>query len=174
MKSTYTLMNFQLRSFTIEDLDSLVKFANNFNIAKNLTDAFPHPYSIDNGKAFIEMATQNSPPNILAIEINGEASGAIGLHPQKDIYRKNAEMGYWLAEPYWGNGIITKAIIQMMDYSFKNFDFNRIYARPFGYNIASQKALEKAGFVLEARLEKTFFKNGEYVDELIYAVRRPL
>jgi [ribosomal protein S5]-alanine N-acetyltransferase len=165
-------MQFHLRPFSIEDLDSLVKFANNFNIAKNLTDAFPHPYSIENGKAFIEMATQNSPPNIFAIEINGEAAGAIGVHPQKDIYCKNMEMGYWLAEPYWGNGIITNAISEMLDYAFRNFGVYRIYARPFGYNIASQKALEKAGFTLEARLEKTFFKNGEYVDELIYAVRR--
>lgn len=165
-------MNFQLRPFSIEDLDWLVKFANNYNIAKNLTDAFPHPYSIEDGKAFIEMATQNYPRNILAIEINGEASGAIGVHPQKDIYRKNMELGYWLAEPYWGKGIMTNAIVQMTDYAFTNFDINRIYARPFGYNTASQRVLEKAGFILEARLEKTFFKNGEFVDELIYAVRR--
>ena len=165
-------MQFKLRPWTIEDIDSLVKFANNYTIAKNLMDVFPHPYSAENGMAFIEMANQNSPPNILAIEINGEASGAIGVHPQHDIYRKNAEMGYWLAEPYWGKGIITKAIMQMVDYGFKNWDVDRIYARPFGHNIASQKALEKAGFALEARLEKTIFKNGEYIDELIYAKRR--
>ncbi|EJF10156.1 GNAT family acetyltransferase [Pontibacter sp. BAB1700] len=61
----------------------------------------------------------------------------------------------------------------MVDYGFANWDINRIFARPFGYNIASQRALEKAGFVLEAKLEKTFYKNGEYQDELIYAVRRP-
>ena len=120
------------------------------------------------------MATQSSPSTIFAIEVNGEAAGAIGVHPQKDIYCKNMEMGYWLAEPYWGNGIISKAISEMVDYAFKNFDVYRIYARPFGYNIASQKALEKAGFVLEARLEKTIFKNGEYVDELIYATRRQM
>ena len=165
-------MNVRLRPFTIEDIDSLVKFANNYNIAKNLMDIFPHPYSIENGKAFIEIATKSSPPNVLAIEVNSEAAGAIGIHPQNDIYRKNAELGYWLAEPYWGKGIITEAIIQMVDYGFKNWDINRIYARPFGYNIASQKALEKAGFVLEARLEKTIFKNGEYIDELIYAARK--
>lgn len=165
-------MNFQLRPFTMGDLDSLVKFANNCNIAKNLTDAFPYPYYIEDGKAFIETASQNYPRNILAIEINGEVSGAIGVHPQKDIYRKNLELGYWLAEPYWGKEIITKAIVQMTDYAFRNFDINRIYARPFGYNLASQRVLEKAGFVLEARLEKTFFKNGELIDELIYAVRR--
>jgi [ribosomal protein S5]-alanine N-acetyltransferase len=165
-------MHFHLRPWKMEDLDSLVKFANNYNIAKNLMDLFPHPYTIEDGKAFIGMATKNSPPSILAIEINGEAAGAIGLHSQNDIYRKNGELGYWLAEAYWGKGIITNAIVQMVDYGFKNWDINRIYARPFGYNIASQRALEKAGFILEARLEKTIFKNGEYVDELIYAVRR--
>lgn len=165
-------MNFILRPWTTEDLDSLVKFANNFNISKNLTDAFPYPYTIENGRAFIEMATENTPRNVLAIEINGQASGGIGVHPQKDVYRKNFELGYWLAEPYWGQGIISKAIVQMVDYAFTNFDMYRIYARPFGHNVASQKALEKAGFILEARFEKTFFKNGAYVDELIYAVRR--
>jgi len=165
-------MNFKLRPWAIQDVDSLVKFANNYNIAKNLMDIFPHPYSIEDGKAFIEMVAKNTPPNTLAIEVNGEAAGAIGLHLQNDIYRKNAELGYWLAEPYWGKGIITQAIIQMVDYGFRNWDINRIYARPFGYNMASQRALEKAGFVLEAKLEKTIFKNGEYIDELIYAVRK--
>jgi [ribosomal protein S5]-alanine N-acetyltransferase len=166
-------MKFILRPWTIQDLDSLVKFANNFNIAKNLMDIFPHPYSIDDGKFFIELATKNNPPNILAIEVNREAAGAVGLHQQNDVYRKNAELGYWLAEPYWGKGIITEAIRQMVDYGFKNWDITRIYARPFAYNITSQKALEKAGFVLEAKLEKTIFKNGEYHDEMIYAIRRP-
>lgn len=165
-------MHFRLRSWIIEDLSSLVKYANNFKIARNLMDAFPHPYSEENGKAFIEMANTYVPPNILAIEVNGEAAGAIGLHPQHDVYRKNAELGYWLAEPYWGKGIMTEAIRQMVNYGFENPDLRRIYARPFGYNIASQKTLEKAGFVLEARLEKTILKNGEYHDELIYAVRR--
>lgn len=165
-------MHFHLRPWTIDDLPSLVKYANNFNIAKNLTDVFPHPYTEENGRSFIEMATKNTPPNILAIEVNGEAAGAIGLHLQPDVYRKNAEMGYWLAEPYWGNGIITEAIKQMVNYGFANWDFVRIYARPYGYNIGSQKALQKAGFKLEAKLEKTFFKNGEFQDELIYAIRR--
>jgi [ribosomal protein S5]-alanine N-acetyltransferase len=165
-------MEFSVRPWTINDLNSLVKYANNFNIAKNVMDVFPHPYSIDDGKFFIELTSKNSPPDILAIEVNGEAAGAIGLHQQKDIYRKNAELGYWLAEPYWGKGIVTGAIKQMVDYGFKNWDITRIYARPFGDNIGSQRALEKAGFVLEARLEKTFFKHGAFHDELIYGFRR--
>lgn len=164
-------MNFTLRPWTIDDLDSLVKYANNYEIAKNMTDKFPFPYSIENGKNFIAFATQNPPFNILAIDINNEAVGGIGIHPQTDIHCKNAELGYWLAEPFWGHGIITKAITQMVDHGFKTWDINRIFAKPFGTNIGSQRVLEKACFILEGRFEKSLFKNGEYIDELVYAVR---
>jgi [ribosomal protein S5]-alanine N-acetyltransferase len=165
-------MDFLLRPWNTEDLDSLVLFANNEKIAKFMTDLFPHPYTIEKGREFIEYASKGNPVNILAIEVNGQAAGGIGIHPQQDIHRKNAELGYWMAEPYWGKGIITKAVVQMVDYGFKNWDINRIFARPFGTNLASQKVLEKAGFVLEGRFEKNLFKNGEYIDELVYAFRR--
>lgn len=165
-------MNFTLRPWTMNDLDSLVKYAGNYKIAKFMTDQFPHPYTAEKGKAFLEFAAKDTPLHIFAIAIENEAAGGIGLHPQADIQCKNAELGYWLGEPFWGKGIITSAVIQMVDYGFKTFDIDRIFARPFGTNPASQKVLEKAGFTLEARLEKTLFKNGEYLDELIYAVRR--
>lgn len=165
-------MNFTLRPWNMDDLESLVRYANNYEIAKFMTDMFPHPYTSENGKAFITYATGDNPLHIFAIDIEGVASGGIGLHPQSDVLRKNAEMGYWLAQPFWGLGIMPRAIAQMVEYGFRNFDITRIFARPFGTNIASQKTLEKAGFTLEARFEKTIFKNGEFLDELIYAVRR--
>ena len=118
------------------------------------------------------MTLKDSPSRIFAIEINGEASGAIGLHLQTDIHIKIMELGYWLAEIYWGKGIMTKAVKQMVDYGFKTFEIDRIFARPFGINIGSQKVLEKAGFTLEARFEKTIYKNGKYLDELVYAFRK--
>lgn len=164
-------MNLTLRPWKTEDLESLVLFANNYEIAKYMTDKFPFPYSSENGKNFIDFATKDFPFHILAIDINKQAVGGIGIHPQTDIHSKNAELGYWLAEPFWGQGIITKAVQQMVNYGFKNFDINRIFAKPFGSNIASQRVLEKAGFLLEARFEKTLFKNGEFIDELVYAVR---
>jgi len=165
-------MEFNLRPWTIKDLDSLVHYANNKNIARYMTDGFHHPYTVETGKAFIEFATKDNPIHIFAIEINGKASGGIGIHPQHDIQQKNAELGYWLAEPFWGHGIMTKAVKQMIDFAFKTFDIDRLFARPFGSNIASQKVLEKAGFEFETRFEKTFFKNGEFEDELFYSVRR--
>lgn len=165
-------MEFKLRDWTHSDLDSLVKYANNWNIAKNMTDKFPFPYSESNGKAFIEFAKQGNPIHIFAIDINGQAVGGIGIHPQDDILRKNAELGYWLAEPFWGKGIISGAIKQIVDYAFNTFDIERVFARPFGTNLASQKVLEKNGFVLEGCFKKVFFKNQEFIDELIFAVRR--
>ena len=157
----------------MNDLEGLFRYANNKKIADNMMDRFPHPYTEADGRNFINMTLQLQPPSILAIEINGEAVGGIGLHLMEDVYRKNAELGYWLAEPFWGQGIISKAIVQMVDYGFQNWDIERIFARPYGRNTASQKVLQKAGFQLEARFEKTIFKNGQFEDEMIYAIRRP-
>ncbi len=165
-------MEFKLRPWNISDLDSLVQYANNWNVAKNMTDKFPFPYSESNGRAFIEFATKDEPIHIFAIDLNGIAVGGIGIHPQEDIHRKNAELGYWLAEPFWGKGIMSRAVKQAVNFAFDSFEIDRVFARPFGTNLASQKVLEKNGFVLEGRFDKVLFKNNEYLDELIYAVRR--
>jgi RimJ/RimL family protein N-acetyltransferase len=118
------------------------------------------------------MAMAKDPPSVFAIDVDGEAVGCIGIFPQEDIHRLNAEMGYWLSELYWGRGIMTAAIRRMVDYGFSTFDITRIYARPFGTNLASQRVLEKAGFTCEARFEKVLIKNGELLDEVIYGIKR--
>jgi RimJ/RimL family protein N-acetyltransferase len=163
------MTEFALRPWATSDLESLVHCANNYNIARFMMNVFPHPYGLENGKAFIDMAMKEK-QRFFAIDVEGKAVGGIGLHPQQDVFARNAELGYWLAESYWGKGIITKAVSQMVEYGFKNFEITRIYARPFGNNPASQKVLEKAGFKLEARLENTVFKNGGYLDELVYGI----
>lgn len=165
-------MDFILRPWHMDDLESLVENANNPSIAKFMTDGFPHPYTTENGKAFIAFATKDNPVHIFAIDIAGKAVGGIGIHPQQDIMRKNAELGYWLGEKYWGNGILSRAIPQVLDFAFKTYDITRVFARPFSTNLASQRVLEKTGFSLEAKLKKTIFKNGEYLDELIYSIRK--
>lgn len=165
-------MEFTLRPWKISDLDNLVKYANNINISKYLTDKFPHPYTKENGEGFIAFATKDNPIHIFAIDIAGEAVGGIGIHPKEDVERNNAELGYWIAEPFWGNGIITKAIPQIVEFGFKTFPIDRIFARPFGNNPASQRVLEKTGFTFEHKFEKTLIKNGELLDELFYSVRR--
>ena len=166
-------MEFKLRPWHLSDLDSLVHHANNINIAKFMTDQFPHPYSEENGRNFITFATKDDPIHIFAIEVEGKAVGGIGIHPQSDIMKRNAELGYWLSEEYWGRGIISAAIPQMIEFAFKTYPIDRVYARPFHTNAGSQRVLEKNGFVLEARIIGVIEKFGERLDELIYAVRRP-
>ena len=163
---------FSLRPFHPDDLHSLVKHANDPSVAAHLTDSFPHPFTEAFGRDFIQQA-QQSPPLRRSIDIAGECVGAIGLHPKTDLWRRNLELGYWLAKEHCGKGIMTEAIRQMVQLGFAEFpEVTRIYATPFGSNIASQKALEKAGFTWEATLIGTLVKNGHVEDEWIYAVRR--
>jgi [ribosomal protein S5]-alanine N-acetyltransferase len=156
----------------MDDVASLVKHANNPHIAGFMTDDFPHPYGEANGMAFINMVMPHNPVHIFAIEVEGEAAGGIGIHPQTGIMRSNAELGYWLGEAHWGKGIVSLAVADVVKYAFENFAITRIFARPFGTNMASKKVLEKNGFVLEAHIKNNILKNGEFLDELIYAVRK--
>lgn len=163
---------FELRPFTFDDLPALVKHANDPTVAANLTDAFPHPYTEEHGRAFLGEAMKDVPLR-RCIAIAGECCGAVGLHPKQDLWRFNMELGYWLAGEHRGKGIMTEAIQRMVVLGFATFPaITRIYATPFGSNIASQRALEKAGFTLEAKLTGTLVKNGAVQDEWIYAVRR--
>ncbi|MBL7812442.1 MAG: GNAT family N-acetyltransferase [Bacteroidetes bacterium] len=163
---------FTLRPFTPDDIPSLAIAGNNPNISGNLTNRFPHPYTEEHAAAFIQMAGSTDPVRIFAIDIGGQVAGGIGIHPQEDIWHNNAELGYWVAEPFWGQGIVTEAIRRMLDFAFTRLPNKRIFARPFGRNIASQKALERNGFILEARLTGTIEKNGNVEDELIYRIWR--
>jgi [ribosomal protein S5]-alanine N-acetyltransferase len=79
-------VSFLIRPWHINDLDSLVKHANNWNVAQFTSDNFPHPYTKEHGKKFIELATSSKPIHIFAIDINGEAIGGIGIHPQQVTY----------------------------------------------------------------------------------------
>lgn len=166
-------MTFTLRPFGQADLPSLVKHANDPTIAAFLSDAFPHPYTEEHGRVFLEEAINKNLPLRRCIDIDGECCGAIGLHPKPDLWRFNLELGYWLGKPFRGQGIMTEAIRQMVQLGFSTFpDIKRIYASTFVANVASQRVLEKAGLEREAELKGTIVKNGVVHDELIYAVRR--
>lgn len=87
-----------LREFKEEDWQSLQLHANNPSIAKFMTNQFPYPYTDRHAKEFIFRISKLIPAQVFAIDYNGEAIGAIGIHPQTDIMERNAELGYWLSE----------------------------------------------------------------------------
>ncbi|MET4083058.1 ribosomal-protein-alanine N-acetyltransferase [Pedobacter sp. UYP30] len=165
-------MQITLRPFEPRDADALAKYANNYNISKNLTNKFPFPYTKKDAEIFITWALSHNPLQVMAIEIDRDVIGSIGIHPLADIYAKSAELGYWIGESFWGKGIATGAIEEMLVYGFEAFDIDRVFARTTQVNLASQSALKKAGFVLEAKLNATIFKNNEYFDELIFGFRK--
>ncbi len=162
-----------LRKFKLEDKQGLIELANNPNIAKNLRDGFPHPYTEEDADNFIQSSIESEPTTRFCIEKNGAYVGNVGLHPDSDIYRKNAEIGYFIGEPFWGQGIASQAIKMMVEYGFKELKLHRIQAGVFDYNVASRKVLENAGFEYEGTAKEAIFKHGKFYDELKFGILNP-
>lgn len=141
-------------------------------IARNLTDSFPSPYTLESADRFINFATTTDKALMNAIDLEGELNGVVGLYIEEDIMCKNAELGYRVAEPFWGNGIASNAIKQAIRLGFKELDIVRIFARPYGSNIASQRVIDKVGLTKKAHIKKNIYKWGECEDELIYDIRK--
>lgn len=162
---------FLLRPWKNSDAGFLPKHANNKKIAAQLRDLFPHPYTRKDAKQWIEMvSSMNDPVRYFAIDVEGEPVGSIAITPKQDVYRMNAEIGYFLGEQYWGRGIIAEALKAIVSYGFESFDIIRIFAEPYADNLASRRALEKAGFRLEATFRKNIIKGGVIRDSCIYSI----
>ena len=159
-----------LRPWDQTDAGSLTVHANNPRIARNLRDGFPHPYTLKYAVYCLMMVRGNKTDMILAIVINGEAAGGIGLHGMKDVYRFNAELGYWLSESFWGMGIVSDAIGLVVNYAFTHTRWLRLFATIYEYNTSSMRVLEKNGFTREAIHHKAVMKEGKLLDEHLFAL----
>jgi RimJ/RimL family protein N-acetyltransferase len=159
-----------IRPFRMDDKEKLAQLANNKKLWDNLRDYIPYPYSLTDAEEYISFCTSQNPQTYFAVEYNGEFVGSIGLILQTDVYRKSAEIGYWIGEPFWGKGIASKAVALIVDYGFQNLDIVRIFTGIFGFNIGSQRVLEKKGFIKEAVFKKEIYKNGIFSDEIQYAI----
>jgi len=163
-----------IRPWSSQDVDALVKYANNRKIWINMRDGFPYPYTREHARSFLEGASSQSPVTFCAIATPQEAIGGIGIGIKEDVHRLTAELGYWLGEPYWGQGIMTETVIKFTEYAFEEFGLVRIYAEPYAHNEASSRVLEKAGFALEGRMRCNVIKDGKIIDQLLYAkIRTP-
>lgn len=161
-----------LRRWRTGDEESLVRHANNYKIWRNVRDRFPHPYTLEDARMWIDYSQREDPQTGFAIVVEGKAVGGIGVIPQTDIYRRSAEIGYWLGEEFWGRGIMTEAVKAVTDWAFENFEICRIYAGVLEWNPGSMKVLEKAGYRFEARLRMAATKEDTTMDDFIYSVVR--
>jgi RimJ/RimL family protein N-acetyltransferase len=160
-----------LRPWAITDAPQLALIADNKNISDNIRDGLPNPYSEKDARDWLNLILpENIPPRFFSISTGDRIVGSIGIVTKTNIYRKNVEIGFFLSEKFWGQGIMTRAIRAVTSYAFETFDIVRVYAEVFSDNIASRRALEKAGFRLEAYLKSSIIKNDVIKDCCIYSV----
>jgi len=163
-----------LRNWRFEDAQDLAAAINNNKILDNLRDGIPYPYSEKDAIEFITatLSAEKDTQYAFAICYGDKAIGSIGVFRRDNVHRYTAEMGYYIAEPYWGKGIMTEAVSQMCAYIFEHTDIVRIFAEPYAHNSASCRVLEKSGFQFEGVLRQNAIKNGQSLDMKMYAIIR--
>ncbi len=159
----------RVRHWRSGDETSLARNANDREIWRNLRDLFPHPYKLSDAVKWIGGATAEKPLTQFAVEVDGEAVGGIGFLLGEDVYRRSAEIGFWLGKAFWGRGIMTEVVREVTDRAFAEFVLCRVFAAVFEWNPASMRVLEKAGYQREGCLRKSVTKAGKTVDSIIYA-----
>jgi RimJ/RimL family protein N-acetyltransferase len=158
-----------IRPWSPADAEAIVRHVNNYNVTRQLRDRVPYPYTRADADAFLSKVTRERPETNFAIESGGEAVGAIGFMLGTDMDRVSAEIGYWLAEPLWGKGIMTAAVRAATEYGFATYGLTRIFATPRADNPSSIRVLEKAGYTREALLRRAAIKEGRIIDLLLYS-----
>ena len=160
----------KLREWSYSDIRDLAHYANNRKIWLNLRDRFPHPYTEADALAWIAAYhSQVGPTTSFAVDREGKVIGGIGFERFGDVHRMTAEIGYWIAEPFWGMGIATIAARRASEYGFSTLGLERIEAAVFEWNPASARVLEKSGYMLEGRRRNSILKDGRLIDSLLYA-----
>ena len=162
--------NVTICEFSENDNIRLVEIANNINIAKNMRDGFPNPYTIADANNFIAKCLSQNPKTTFAIKYNGFYVGNIGLFPGVGDNIKTAEIAYFIDEKYWNKGIASKAIKAIIKYAFETLGLIRMQTGVFEYNISSMKVIEKTGFIKEAIFKAAIYKNKKVFDEHRYSL----
>lgn len=165
-------MSCKIRRWRLSDAKDLAAAISNKKVQDNLRDGLPYPYTERDGAEFISamLAADEDAAFAFAIAVGDRAAGSIGVFRQGNIHRQTAELGYYLAEEYWGRGLMTEAVKQVCRYVFDKSDILRIYAEPFACNAASCRVLEKAGFRYEGTLRSNAVKNGRVLDMKMYSL----
>ena len=163
----------KLHNLQVSDAQLFADLANDSRISQNSSDRFPHPYTLSDAETFIKRFSLRNPCSVFGIKYGTDLVGGIGLHFRDDIYRKTAELGYWVAPEYWGKGIAGEAIRLILDLGFSKFDLQVVVAHVFGRNLVSQHVLKKNGFTCLGTIPNGAFKLGKYEDDVVFFKENP-
>lgn len=167
------LPRYALRPWSWSDKEALIRHANNRNVSRALFDRFPFPYTNEAAERWLAIATSEGRDIHCAITFDDEAIGGISAMRGTENARFCAETGYWIGESHWGRGVMTTTVRAFCEVLFLHTDIERIEAGAFVTNPASHRVLEKAGFSREGVLRRKFCKDGEFIDDAVYALLRP-
>ena len=169
LETTLYLGELVIRDLRLDDAEPMTVLAANPNVARTLRDLFPQPYKLQDARDFIAGSATGQAGQNFAITRQQEFLGVIGYWPGQDVYRNSAEIGFWLGEPFWGHGLMTTVVAGFAEHLLANLGFRRVFAGVFSSNPGSARVLEKAGFTREGVMRNHVHKNGEILDEWVYA-----
>ena len=158
----------RLRAWRMDDLESLLRHADDERIPRGLSDRFPHPYTRADGEAFLSGRVIELSDPVFAIEIDGEACGGIGAHPFRGERSVGAEFGYWLGHAHWGRGVMTRAIAVFAPWVMEALALERLQASVLDFNLGSARVLLKNGFAEEGLLCRAVRKRGRLHDLRVF------
>ncbi|CAL2105557.1 GNAT family N-acetyltransferase [Tenacibaculum sp. 190524A02b] len=158
----------ELKPFNIDLAAEYARIRNVPEILDNGYDRTPNPFTEKDALELINKEIGKSPSERFFIFWNGKLAGEIGISIKEDVFRLNAEIGYFVGKEFWGQGIASKAVDRMTTYAFNTFNIIRIVAGVFDYNKSSMKVLEKNGFYLESIRKKAAIKKGKIIDDYIW------
>ena len=161
-----------LRPFVLHDADTVQMLAGDYTVYRT-TANLPHPYEAGMAERWIvthahEFYQTGHVTLAITLAATGELIGCVGLINRAQ--HQQAELGYWIGVPYWGQGYATEAVQAVIQYGFSVMDLHKIKARHLAMNTASGRVMQKAGMHYEATLRDDVLKDGVYHDVLQYAI----
>jgi RimJ/RimL family protein N-acetyltransferase len=163
-----------LSDFQEADKPALVQHLNDRDIYER-TLRIPFPYTAvdaDEWLALVARITQQQgrPVHWTIRTADGALIGACGFDGFQVGKSHRAEIGYWLAKPFWGRGLMTAVVQRLCRFAFDNFGLTKITAHVFAHNPASARVLEKCSFRQEGYLRKHFLKDDQFIDVKVFAL----
>lgn len=150
----------RLRAWRPDDIDALLRHANDAQVARGVSDRFPHPYKREDAEAFLAGDVVDFSHPCFAIELDGEACGGVGIRPIVGERRIGAEFGYWLGRAHWGRGVMSKVVAAFAPWAMSQLSLQRLQATVLGFNLASARVLQKSGFLEEGVMRRAACKGG--------------
>lgn len=153
---------------------AIARLLNDRRVWNTLSDIVPFPYSEQDALDFISLVqAEGSPLKSFTVLVDGRLAGIVGYECGKLNKSHVAVIGYWYGQEFWGRGIATRALEQLLAIAKADPQVKRIEATAFAFNTPSRRVLEKCGFVLEATLKNALSKDGVVFDEAVYYLPIP-